>query len=47
MVNYYLIEIKNNSNQFKDNKIGNEGITSLSDALKINHSITQLDLGGK
>ena len=42
-----LIEINYNSNQFKGNQIENEGATSLSDALKINHSISTLDIGGK
>ena len=33
-------------NYFKDNIIGVEGANALSESLKINTTLTQLDLGG-
>ena len=43
-IGWYLYELNNNNNERNDNNIGDSGASSISEALKVNSTLTNLDL---
>ncbi len=39
-------EIKNERNKWTTNELGDEGASKISESLKVNNTLTALDLGG-